>query len=332
MRHAKNHVRFPFVLFVLVLLLLIPGRSASAEDPAAESFSDPNFTMEMEPGWDMRPIRYKNDNREAELSIVVNQQLSAVLLPMVDKYVSKKKVKIAMEIGTCGISAGAISRKEVDMGGFCCPPGKIDRLPGLQFHTLGITPLLLLVHKDNPVDNVTLDEARKLFRGEVHNWSELGGQDLPVRPMGMLHCKKRPGHWRLILGSAKSFSPEFKVTGDIEDTINMVATTPGSIGFEIRMNMLKLGRADDLKVLMIDGHDPMDLARLRDNKYPFYRTMNVTTWKGRNITSPIADDLVRYLLKETRDVGKDQGIVPASELRNAGWKFRGSELIGEPGQ
>ena len=205
-------------------------------------------------------------------------------------------------------------------------------MPGLNYHTLGITPLLLLVHKAVDVDNVTVEQARSLFRGEIFNWSELGGKDIPVRPMGMLHCKKRPGHWRLILGKSDLFSPEFRVTGDIEDTIHMVATTPGSIGFEIMMNLLKLGRADDLKVLKVDGHDPMDLERLRANKYPFYRVMNVTTWRGRNVTNPLADDLVRFLLKETRTVEKAQGIVPASELKKAGWKFSGDELTGVPGK
>ena len=332
MGYAEFYVRFRLVLLMCALLIFHSAPMAAADSPSAEPFTDPGYRVEMEQGWTNKPVIYKNGEKDADLSVVVNQQLSAVLLPIVEKFATERKVNISTQIGTCGISAGALSRKEVDMGGFCCPPGDIDRMPGLTYHTLGITPLLLLVHKDVNVDSVSLEDARRLFSGEIHNWSEVGGNDITVRPMGMLHCKKRPGHWRLILGNSKLFSPEFKVTGDIEDTINMVTITPGSLGFEIMMNLIKLGKTNDLKVLKLDGHDPMNLERLKANKYPFYRTMNVTTWAGPEDSKPLSGELMRYMLKELEKAEPAQGILPASELRKAGWKFTGDELTGEPGE
>jgi signal transduction histidine kinase len=65
-----------------------------------------------------------------------------------------------------------LSRKAADIGAFCCAPGITDRLPGLRFHTLGIAAVVLLVHPDNPVDNISIGQAREIFMGETIRWSE----------------------------------------------------------------------------------------------------------------------------------------------------------------
>jgi hypothetical protein len=39
--------------------------------------------------------------------------------------------------------------------------------------------------------------------------------------------------------------------------------------------------------------------------------------------------LVAYLLKQGERLEKEYHIVPASKLKQAGWKFKGNELIGE---
>jgi phosphate transport system substrate-binding protein len=50
-----------------------------------------------------------------------------------------------------------------------------------------ITPLTtdglsVIVHVDNPVLDLSLEDLRRLFSGGISNWSELGGQDLAVQP------------------------------------------------------------------------------------------------------------------------------------------------------
>ena len=39
------------------------------------------------------------------------------------------------------------------------------------------------VHPSNLVRSVSLDSIRKVLRGEINNWKELGGADLPIRPV-----------------------------------------------------------------------------------------------------------------------------------------------------
>jgi len=40
----------------------------------------------------------------------------------------------------------------------------------------GIT---VIVHPNNPVEKLTLDQIGKIYRGEITNWKEVGGKDMP---------------------------------------------------------------------------------------------------------------------------------------------------------
>ena len=70
-------------------------------------------------------------------------------------------------------------------------------------------------------------------------------------------------------------------------------------------------------------------------KYPLYRSYSLTTWKSNagntNVKSKLlAKNLVKYLQQHIEKVHTDLSYIPPSQLRRAGWKFQGDELIGEP--
>jgi len=45
----------------------------------------------------------------------------------------------------------------------------------------GIT---VIVHQNNPVEKLTLDQIGKIYRGEITNWKEVGGKDMPITLYG----------------------------------------------------------------------------------------------------------------------------------------------------
>lgn len=58
---------------------------------------------------------------------------------------------------------------------------------------LGITPkeykvaldgIAVIVHPENPIDELTIDQLRDVFIGKVTNWKELGGSDSPITLYG----------------------------------------------------------------------------------------------------------------------------------------------------
>ncbi len=325
---------------LLILSTIFLGTLVQAQDVdplTGPSFTDPSSIFKMPADWKAKQIRYEEWAGKADIAVTLEQDVYRMILPLIEKFGKEKGIRVAVKEGTCGISAGMLSRKAVDVGGFCCPPGKEDRLPGLKFHTLGIVAKAFLVHPENHVDNVSSGELRDIFRGKIHNWSELKttdngkGPSLTIKPVARFHCPLRPGHWRGLLENEDLFSPRLYEVGSMPDMIAAVATNKGAIGWETLGMVEHYRNMGAVKPLRIDGHSPGDGEALAAKKYPFYRTYNITTWEGKGVENEKAKALVEYLLRAVEGIDPvKSGIAPASKLRKAGWKFKGNELVGEP--
>jgi ABC-type phosphate transport system substrate-binding protein len=325
-------------LYLSLILLFAPtnGLAADSSPLRGPSFTEPSSLIAMPTEWRQRAIQYDDHNTDANLVVTLDQHLYPALLPIIRNFADKNGVKIEVQEGTCGISAGRLSNKQVDIGGFCCPPSQTDRLPGLKFHTLGISALGILVHPDNHVTNLSLKQVRQIFQGKLFRWPELKltddqqGPDLPIRPLGRFHCKQRPGHWRLLLDNEDLFSPRLQEVGTIRDMIAEIGASKGSIGYEVLWNIKKHAGEGPVKYITVDRASPTvpdDLITLR---YPFYRTYNITTWEAENLKNPLAADLVRHLLAKVNELSKIYNIIPVDRLEKAGWKLKDNELVGEP--
>jgi phosphate transport system substrate-binding protein len=308
---------------------------AADEGPAGPAFTDPSYRVPMPNGWEKQPIKYESWAKGADLAVTLDQHLYGTLEPLIRRYAKDNGLRIAVNEGTCGISSGMLSRKSVDIAGYCCPPGDSDRLPGIRFHTVGIASIALIVNPDNPVNNVTLAEARGIFTGEYYNWSELApkgwkGRPPPIRTIGRLHCKTRPGHWRLLLDNEDLFGIRLQEVGTIPDMISLVAENSGAIGYEVMWMVRRYESTGRVKPLDIDGVSPTDDNALVEGRYPLYRTLNITTWEG-GLAKPEAEKLKDFILKSAKDLDPKYGLVPASMLKSKGWRFMGDELVGAPG-
>jgi len=322
----------------LLLLALWGGVSTAYGDSlAGPAFGDPSQVVEMPRAWQELPVEHAADIAEADLAINLDQQMYRILAPKVTEYAERKKLKIAISDSTCGNSAGLLSRKRIDIGGFCCPAGDTDRLPGLRFHTLGIAAVALFVHPSNPISNLSLDQARKVYQGEIYRWQDLGedwkqmGSNSIITTVGRLHCKRRPGHWRMLLDNEDLFSPTLKEVGAIPDMVSTVASLRTAIGHETvwlaRHHYRSLG---EVKLLSIDGQSPEDLAALIRGDYPIYKVFQLTTWAHAPAAKAEASELVRFLIAQVEQDGEEYGVAAPSRLKEAGWQFMGDELIGAP--
>jgi phosphate transport system substrate-binding protein len=71
-------------------------------------------------------------------------------------------------------------------------PGEVAQVESHHARHVAQTPvaldaLAIVVNEANPVDAISLDDLAKVFRGEIHSWKELGGDDLPIAIYGRDH-------------------------------------------------------------------------------------------------------------------------------------------------
>lgn len=316
------------------LLVQMP-LSVYAENLSGPEFSNPAELAVVSKDWATKKIQYDKKAQDADLVIALGQQTHPMFKDLVKEYAKNNNLKIHVTPGTCGITAGKLLRKKVDLGALCCPPGKTDRLPGLKFHSLGISPIALIVHPDNPIKNVTSKQARQIFQGHISHWNELSKNNMNtgkqlIQPVGRLHCKIRPGHWRGLLKNEDLFSSNLTEVGVIADMISKIGRNSRSIGYEVPLMVSYHKAKGDVRMIKIDGHSPSDTKHVLSGKYPLYRTYHLTTWENDRKATRHAHKLIAYLRENVEKNYSEYGFIPPSKLKKAGWKFKENELIGEP--
>jgi ABC-type phosphate transport system substrate-binding protein len=152
-----------------------------------------------------------------------------------------------LNLGACdvGMSSRPISGTEQrDLMAVC---GNLAQ-PGSQF-ALGLDALAIITGKDNVVEKITVDQIRRVFLGEISNWSELGGLDRPI----VLHARpERSGTYKYFSDSVlngRSISGLAKRHAENSTLAEIVAKDPDGIGFVPMTNatasrVLKVGHSE----------------------------------------------------------------------------------------
>ena len=175
-----------------------------------------------------------------------------------------------------GIKAAIQNGPHHETFGFvCCPlTEKEVKENHLKVWPLAREPILILVRDDNPINDISIEQVRSIFRGDITNWAQVGGPDRPIVVVTRLHCKDRPGHWKLILPDEKSFRQErlnVKSAAAMVQRINDFGSAIGHTG-----STWKFKSSDRVKVLNINGITPT-AENLKNGKYPFYRDLSAVT-------------------------------------------------------
>lgn len=161
--------------------------------------------------------------------------------------------------------------------------------------------LVFLVNADNPVDSLTTEQVRKIYSGEITNWSEVGGEDLEIVPFQRnAEAGSQTAILKLVMKDLPMMeAPADYVRGEMGDLIEAVAAFDGSanaIGYTVYYYANDMKMAEGLKLLAIDGAEPRD-ETIRSGEYPFLNNYYVLTAAGLAEDDP-AKVLYDWLLSE----------------------------------
>ncbi len=141
----------------------------------------------------------------------------------------------------------------------------------------------VIVHLDNPIDQLTLSEVAAIFRGEITNWRELGGED---RPIVLVSRESNSGTYVYFLEHVIREGAQDPMALFSPDTLLMPSSE--GISAEVRQNRNAIGYdglgyvTPDKKVIAI-GLDPKgpfvlpSIATVNDGTYPIARELFMYT-------------------------------------------------------
>jgi ABC-type phosphate transport system substrate-binding protein len=119
----------------------------------------------------------------SKLAIDGSGSLAAMNAALKEKYEAKYK-GTPVTVGTSGTAAGlqALEDKKVDLASIGRALTKEEIAKGFVAIPIKREKIAMLVSESNPFrGSLTIQQFAKIFRGEITNWSEVGGPDKPIR-------------------------------------------------------------------------------------------------------------------------------------------------------
>lgn len=84
-----------------------------------------------------------------------------------------------------------------------------------------------IVHPNNPLRTLSKRQLAGLYSGEIRNWAQIGGRDLPV----LLVVEPTSSPYRLIKASLEiAYAPDARVIQNTNQAAIIVAQAPGALG------------------------------------------------------------------------------------------------------
>ena len=203
-----------------------------------------------------------------------------------------------------GSSSGitAVSEGRCDIG-LSSRALKDEEAATLTGTTLALDGIAVIVNKNNPVSDLSLEQIAKIYTGEITNWSQVGGQDGEIVLIGReAGSGTRDGSESITeTEDLCKYRQELTSTGDV---IATVSQNPLAIGYA------SLSAVDDnIKALTVGGVAPTE-ATVQDGSYVIQRPFVLVTRTGEEL-SDVAQAFFDYITSAAASsVISDMGAVP----------------------
>ena len=182
----------------------------------------------------------------------------------------------AVQEGTCDIGLSSRALKDE------------EKSAGLKETVLAYDGIAIIVHPDNPVSDLSVEQIAKLYTGEITNWKDVGGNDAEAVLIGREAASGTRDGFESITGTKDKcqYRQELTSTGDV---ITAVSQNPDAIGYASLASV-----KDSVKALNVDGVTPSE-ATIKDGSYKVQRPFVLVTMAGKEL-SPAAQAFFDYAI------------------------------------
>ena len=198
----------------------------------------------------------------------------------------------AVKDGTCDI--GLSSRYLKDE----------EKADGLKETVLAMDGIAIIVHTDNAVADLSVEQIASVFKGEITNWSQIGGKDGEIVCIGREESSGTRDGFESITDTedACTYRQELTSNGAV---LTAVAENPNAIGY-VSLSSVR----DTVKAIRVGGVSPSE-ATIKDGSYAVQRPFVLVTKDGTAL-SETAQDFFNFVTSPAaNEIISAAGVVPA---------------------
>jgi len=225
----------------------------------------------------------------------------------------QKRTGVIIDIQGGGATRGIreTAANNADMGGSCrYKIGSSAKESRAILEPVAWDALVVIVHPDNPVKNISFDQIRGLYLGKITNWKQLGGNDAPIRLMARKGKISGVGRALRKLVFA-NYNQEFVATEFVKSSGPLEKAVVKDIN-AIGVTGISSARKRKVKNLELDGKAPT-YENIRKGEYGLYRPLYLAmNSQGKQYAE--VKKFIKYAhSREGRDIIRNNGTVPYLE-------------------
>jgi len=255
------------------------------------------------------PAAEPTEASETELAGQISVAGSTTVQPLAERWAEAfdemyPEVSIDVQGGGSSVGVKSAAEGQADVGNASreIKSSEMEEYPDLKVFTVAKDGIAIAVHPEVSVEDISVDEVRQVFAGEITNWSELGGSDAPITVISREEGSgTRDAFTEIVMGDSVIAETAILLpsNGAVRTT---TSTTPDAIAY------LSLGYLDEtVKVLTVGGVEATS-ENVLNGSYPIQRPLNMIT---NGEPTPLVRAWLDYILSDAGQmIVEDEGYIP----------------------
>lgn len=189
-----------------------------------------------------------NENLNGSLSLAGSTSMEKLCEALKESFMEKNPgVTVTVEYTGSGSGIESVTAGSVDIGDSSRALTDDEKANGVEENIVAIDGIAVITDKDNSVTELTSDDLKKIYTGEISNWKDLGGKDEAIVAIGREAASGTRGAFEELLDVKDQckYAQELDSTGAV---LAKVGSTPGAIGY-VSLDVLD----DTVTAMKIDG-------------------------------------------------------------------------------
>ena len=164
---------------------------------------------------------------------------------------------------------------------------------------IGREAFVFFVENDNPVDDLTAEQVRKIYSGEITNWKEVGGKNQKIIAFQRPESSGSQVMMNYFMGDVPLMEPDtmtqVNAMGGVIEQVKQYHNENGAIGYTFQYFLTGLQQEKGIKMLSVDGVYP-SIENIKNGSYP--ATVNLVCAKLASNDKPEVQQVIDFLLSD----------------------------------
>ena len=247
----KNRMKRLLVLATAATMMTAAFTGCGSSSDGADNNADTSADKSADEGT-------SNENLSGSLSLAGSTSMEKLCEALKESFMEKSLDRFLIaqqnyyydaytEYTGSGSGIESVTAGSVDIGDSSRALTDDEKANGVEENIVAIDGIAVITDKDNSVTELTSDDLKKIYTGEISNWKDLGGKDEAIVAIGREAASGTRGAFEELLDVKDQckYAQELDSTGAV---LAKVGSTPGAIGY-VSLDVLD----DTVTAMKIDG-------------------------------------------------------------------------------